>query len=163
MKKITKQELIELVNGIKGTTFISADIVTEPKMRKTDNPYLGATKVTTLSGAINFDYESSVNNQLERENKETDFRAAPRSWGQHVDNWVEHKGKYYLPIKVQGHSDAIFIHEGNKIDKDVLKPFLYESHKPHTQEELDKEITVRDVKIESIRAIRIKGDEYLVV
>ena len=163
MKTITKKELIELVNGIKGTTFISADIASEPKMRKTDNPYLGATKVTTLSGAINFDYESSVNNQLDREGKEADFKAAPRSWGQHVDNWIEHKGNYYLPIKVQGHSDPIFIHEGNKIDKEVLKPFLYESHKPHTQEELDKEVVVRDVKIENIRVIRILGGEYLIV
>ncbi len=163
MKKITQEQLINLIDTINGTTFVSIDIVSEPKMRKTGNPYLGTTKAVTLSGAINYDYQNSVNNQLEREDKDRDFTSQKRSWGEHTGNWITHKGQHYLPIKVQGASDPIYILEGNEIEKDKLAPFLYKSNKPHTQEKLEEEITVRDVKISSIRVIRIKNEELLVV
>lgn len=163
MKTITKKELIDMVNDIKGVTFVSVLVHSEPKMRKTDNPYLGATKVVTLSGAIGFDYQNSVNLQLGRENKDTDFVAQPRSWGTHEKNWITHKGNYYLSVKVQGTSDSDFIYEGNKINKDILEPFLYESKKPHTQEALDTAVTVRDVKIDNIKCIRAFGEEFVVI
>lgn len=163
MKPITKTELIKRINEIKGTTIIAVDIVSEPKMRKTNNPYLGTTKVTTLSGIIGYSYENSVNLQLEREGKEADFKAQPRAWGTYENNWIAHKGNYYLPIKVQGSSDPVFVREGVEIKKEVLEPFLYDSNKPHTQEGLEKEIVVRDIKIDSIRVIRMMGEEYMVV
>jgi len=163
MKIITKHELIDRINEVKGTTFISVDIASEPRMRKTGNPYLGATKHVSLSGAINHDYENSVNKQLAREGKEADFEVKKRSWGEHVDNWVVHKDKYYLPIKIEGSSDATYVYEGELVDNDELKPFLYESKKPKTQDDVVKEIIVRDVKIDSIKRIRAFGEEFEIV
>jgi hypothetical protein len=163
MKTITKQELIDRVNGIKGTTFVSLDIESTPRMRKTGNPYLDATKAVTLSGAINFDYEHSNNLQLQREGKEADFKAQKRSWGEHVGNWIEHKGNHYLQVKVENASAPVFTQHGESIDKEDIKPFLYESKKPHTQENLDTEIIVRDVKLDSIKVIRAFGDEFELV
>jgi hypothetical protein len=163
MKKITKDELREIINGVKGTTFVSIDMESEARMRKTGNPYVGATKVVTLSGAIGYDYTSSVNRQLDREGKETNFVAQPRAWGKWENNWIEHKGFYYLPVKVQGASDPIFKYNGAVLEKSTLEPFLQESHKPHTQEALEKEVVVRDVKIDNIRKIRVLGDEFEVI
>lgn len=163
MKFITKQALIEKINEIKGTTIVALDIQSEPKMRKTDNPYLGTTKVTTLSGIIGYDYENAVNNQLMREGKEADFVSQPRAWGVRVGNLIEHKGQYYLSVKVQGSSEPIFVREGVEIKREVLEPFLYDSKKPHTQEDLDKEVVVRDIKLENIRVIRAFGEELVVV
>ena len=163
MKTITKTELIEKLNAIKGTTFISLDMVTAPRMRKTGNPYMGATKTVSLSGAFNFDYENSVNNQLEREGKEANFESQGRAWGQREGNLIEHKGVHYVQLKVQGSSEPVFRYEGKEISKDVLEPFLQESHKPHTQESLEKEVVVRDVKLDNIKAIRVAGEELLVV
>jgi len=163
MKTITKQALIEKINAIKGTTIIALDIQSEPKMKKTDNPFLGTTKVTTLSGIIGYSYENAVNNQLNREGKETDFVAQPRSWGEHEGNWITHKGQYYLSVKIQGSSEPIFVREGVEIKRELLAPFLYDSKKPHTQEELEKEVVVRDIKIDSIKIIRAFGEELLVI
>jgi hypothetical protein len=165
MKTITKQELVTLVNSATGATFVSADITSEPKMRKTDNPFVGAIKVVTLSGQINFDYANAVNNQLEREGNETagTFKSQARAWGVREDNWITHKGQYYLTIKVQNSSEPIFLFEGKEIDKAQLEPFMSESKKPHTQAELDKEVIVRDVKLDNIRCIRAFGEEYKVI
>ncbi len=165
MKTITKQELVTLINSASGATFVSADIASEPKMRKTDNPFVGAIKLVTLSGQINFDYSNAVNNQLERENNETagSFKAQSRAWGEREENWITHKGQYYLTIKVQNSSDPVFQFEGKTIDKEKLDPFLSESKKPHTQAELDKEVIVRDVKLDNIQIIRAFGEEYKVI
>ena len=165
MKKITKADLITLVNSATGASFISLDMESEAKMRKTGNPYVGAVKEVTLSGQINFDYANAVNNQLEREGNATagTFTAQARAWGTREGNWITHNGNHYLTVKVQNASDPVFFFEGKQIAKDVLTPFLTESKKPHTQAELDKEVIVRDVKLDSIKVIRAFGEEYKVV
>jgi hypothetical protein len=160
MNTITKSELIEKINNIKGTTFISIDIESDPKMRKTNNPYYGAIKTSTLSGAINYDYENSVNNQLDREGKERNFEAQSRKWGTHNGNWIIHNDNHYLHMKVQSNSNISYILNGDNIDIDLLKPFLPEHKKPNTQEALEKEIVCRDIKIDNIKKIRLNGDEY---
>lgn len=165
MNKIAKQDLVTLINSVSGATFVSVDIASEPRMRKTNNPFVGAIKVVTISGQINFDYTNAVNNQLERENNETagEFKAKSRVWGKREDNWITHNGQYYLTIKVQNSSEPLFIFEGHEITKDKLEPFLTVSKKPHTQAELDKEIVVRDIKLDNIRVIRTMGEEYIVI
>ena len=165
MKKITKAELITLVDSATGASFVSVDMESEAKMRKTGNPYVGAIKEVTLSGQINFDYANAVNNQLTRENNVTagTFTAQERAWGSREGNWITHNGNHYLTIKVQTTSEPTFIFEGKPVDKAALAPFLTESKKPHTQAELDKEVIVRDVKLDSIKVIRAFGEEYKVV
>lgn len=163
MIKITKEELIEKINGIKGNTFVSLDIKSEPRMRKTDNPYMGAEKIVRLSGAINFDYGNSVNSQLVREGKEADFKPKPRKWGVREGNWITHKGNHYLNVKVQDSSEPIYLYNDVKIEKAKLEPWLQKSSKPKTQEDLETEVVVRDVKIDSIKIIRMKGEEFVVV
>lgn len=163
MKTISKSELIERINEVKGTTIVSIDVVTEPRMRKTDNPYLGAMKTVSLSGVINFDYENTVNKQLQREGKEPEFKAQERAWGVHEGNWITHKGEYYMQVKVQGASEPVYYYKGCELPKTALQPFLQESSKPHTQESVEKEVVVRDVKLSNIKVIRALGDEYLVV
>ena len=163
MKTITKKELIEKMNTVKGATILSVDVLTAPRMRKTDNPYMGATKVVTLSGITNFDYQNSVNNQLVREGKEPEFVSQKRTWGERQENWIVHNGNYYLQLKVQGSSTPVYRFNDEVIEKDVLQPFLQEPHKPHTQDTLEAEVVVRDIKLENIRCIRAFGEEYLVV
>ncbi len=165
MKKITKAELITLVDSATGASFVSVDMESEAKMRKTGNPYVGAIKEVTISGQINFDYANAVNNQLTRENNVTagTFTAQERAWGEREGNWITHNGNHYLTIKVQTSSEPTFIFNGKPVDKAALAPFLTESKKPHTQAELDKEVIVRDVKLDSIKVIRAFGEEYKVV
>lgn len=166
MKAISKKELIDLVNDIKGATFVSIDIATTPRMKKTNNPYFDkVTSASTLSGQINYDYENSINLQLEREGSESagNFKSQPRSWGSWEDNWITHKGEHYLPVRVLSRGESVFFVDGEKIDIDKIKPFLHESKHPKTQEDLEKKIAVRDIKISNIQIIRINKEEYRVV
>jgi hypothetical protein len=138
---------------------------TEPRMRKTGNPYYGdITKSCTVSGLIGFIYGNSVNNQLGREDKTMDFSPEPRKWGRRDGCLVRHKGKVYLEIKAQSSSTPVYRHGGEPIAYALVEPFIYKSGKPHTQAALDGEVVVRDVNICNIRAIRmlVKGNEYVV-
>jgi len=152
---------------VKGTTGISIDTVTEPKMRKTNNPYFGRiTKHCTMNGMIGFDYENSVNNQASREGKKT-RKAKPRAWGVLTADriFVTHKDEYYLQVKVQSLSDTPVYFDGDtEIDKEVIKPFLVESSgKSSTQADIEKEVIVRDVKMSNVKEMRFAGGEYKII
>lgn len=165
MKKITQSELIKYLNAYRAAKIISLDIETVPAMRKTDNPYKeNCTKSSSITGIVHFDYENSVNRQLQREGKDfLTFNAQPRKWGTLDGAWVEHKGKYYLQIKVENSSTPVYYFNNEEIPVEKLEPFLQESHKSHTQCAIDKEIVVRDIKIENIKKIRMDKEEYEVV
>ena len=163
MQTITTQELVEEINKVVSCQPVSVDIITEPKMRKTDNPYLGTKKSVTINGLIGFNYSNSVNNQLGREDKEMTFVPQPRKWGVLNGNLVYHKEEIYLQIKAQSSSIPVFSLNGQLIDKSVVEPFLYEHTKPHTQDGIDKEIAVRDININNILSIRMLGEEYVIV
>lgn len=163
MKRITKRELIDIISNNKGCEAISIDIETHPRMKKIGNPFEGVIKVCSLSGLIGFNYENSVNNQLERENKERNFRAQERIWGKHYNPYfIIHNDNFYLNIKVQFASESKYFLNGKEIKVEEILPYLYESKKPHTQDNLKNEIVVRTVKIDSIKRLRYKGEEYII-
>jgi hypothetical protein len=165
MNKITHAELIKYLNSSNAAKIISLDIETEPNMRKTNNPYKdGCTKTSSLTGIVHFNYENSVNRQLEREGKDfLTFTAQERKWGTLNGAWVEHKGKYYLQVKVEKASDSVYKYKGEEIPIEKIESFLYESSKPNTQFAIDKEVVVRDIKIENIKRIRMDKEEFEVV
>jgi hypothetical protein len=165
MKNIV-QLIVQLIISLsnKGTTPISFESITEPKMNKTNNPYFGnVLKVSFVGGLIGYNYENSVNNQLEREGKEADFISNPRSWGVRDENHpflVHHKDETYLSVKVQQtNKKPIYINKTTKevIPTEKLIPFLPKSNKPNTQRDLDKEVIVRDYKVSNLKKLTIGG------
>ena len=56
MKTITKQTLVEMLKRTNsGATFATFVAVTDPKMRKTNNPYFGnVKKVARIKATLNF-------------------------------------------------------------------------------------------------------------
>ena len=165
MREVTTRELREIIDRISGSTAVSLDIETEPRMRKSGNPFLnnGVKKDVTLNGLIGFFYGNAVNNQLGREDKELNFKPQPRKWGERVGHVVEHKGNVYLEVKVQGSSRPTYHIDGETVDVEELRPFLYASRKPHTQDELDEQIILRDVKLSNILRIRMLNEEFVIV
>lgn len=166
MKKITAEEFVKLVNERDSAEFISMDVQTEPKMRKTGNPYLGCTKSSTISGILGFDYETSVNNQLAREDKEQIFEVKSRPWGVRIDrHWVTHKDNLYLSVKVEGASEPIYLKDGSKISDEDIKPFIYERSEPKSQTEVgvEKAVKYMDINVNNIQLVRIRGEEYMIL
>lgn len=168
MKVMTKSEFKELIDQKKGSEFIALDIETEPRMRKTGNPFMGCTKSSTVSGIIGWDYETSVNNQLEREGKDRVFEARGRSWGVRVDpHWVENRGNYYLTVQVQAATEPAFVLNGERIVSEKIEPFLYDRPEiPASQADAgveEKAVKYMDVKLENVKAARIRGEEIRIV
>lgn len=164
---ITTVEAVEIIRRtVKGCTAVSIDAETTPKMNKTGNPFFGRVKkFCRMDGLIGFDYENAVNNQAGREGKD-ERDAKPRAWGTLTADrlFVEHKGKFYLQMKVQSSSTPIYRDEtGAEIDKAALAPYMPERTVSSTQADLDKEIVVRDVSMENVKGMRFNGGEFEIV
>jgi hypothetical protein len=166
--KITSTQLVEIIRGLKGNTFITFESLTEPAQRKTDCPYDVILKLSTVNAATGFDYESNVQNQQVREGLSPDFKAQPRKWGKKVTlALVEHEGKYYLcvrPLKVL-ENPLFFGRRGNDlipVKKEEIAPWLRESGRAHTQN-TEKEIPYRDYLVSNIRTINVGGASYEVI
>lgn len=168
MQIITKQELKDnLMNMKGGANIVSIVTKTTPRMRKTDNPFYDKVeKVSKVNGIINWRYSNAVNNQRKREGKEDDFQAVERRWGQRIKGTplVEHKGKYYLEMKVERKLNSEYIHKekGEKLDMEQLGAFLY-TNSSSKRQNLEKEVVLRDYKLDSIDTIKMNGEEYKVV
>ena len=168
MKKfITKNELVEAIKVVKGSSAVSVEVETEVDMRKTGNQYMGAVKLNTVAGLIGFDYENGVNNLLGKEDKPMEFKAQAHKWALPTDskNLLTNKdgNKLYLRIKVQSAGSPEFFFNGARIEKALLQPFMPEHKKPSTQAALDGEYVVRTYAIDSIRSMKLLGDELVVV
>ena len=166
-KKITRAQLTKILMVIKGAKFGTVTIETEPKMRKTNNPYFGnVIKRSSCNYCMGFNYTNSVNNQLKKENKEQTFVAQPRKWGERIDGTclVLHQNNLYLELKPTGKpqsTEFFLISDNSQIEKDTIQDFLQEPNHS-TIQGTDKEILVRDVKVSNIKEIKINGYHYII-
>lgn len=167
----TVEQVVETVKNIKCNTFVSVASVTEPRMRKTNNPYFGkVTKRSRIAGAIGFDYEQVIINQGLREGNDIDFnfRAQAHKWAVPTDslNIVTNKQgtKLYLRIKVQANPEKPeYFFDGEPIEKSEIEQFLYQSKKPQTQDVLEKEVVIRMIDFNNITNIRIAGKDIDII
>lgn len=160
MKTLTKSELLNLLNTIKGATFISMETNIVPKL-KANNPFIGIKKVSKVSGVIGFNYSNSVNNQRAKEGVEPDFKPEARKWGERISNTplVKHKDKFYLELKVQNSNSDYFL-DGKRVNPEEIKPWYYNKS---SRQELDNEVILRDYSLDNIKRIKINKEEYSVV
>ena len=106
-------ELKTALTGIKGASMVSIDLVSKPSnMRVKCNLNRDCKKHVTISGIIGMSYENGVNNQLEREGKEAEFKSQKPSWFIRTGDMIgtnKAGDKTYLPIKVQSSSKPRYI------------------------------------------------------
>ena len=180
-KSITVQQLHNLLSEIDGQrpTFVSMVTVTDARLKKKDNPYTEVKKVTRLNGLINFNYSNSVNNQLQREQKETTFKAQPRKYGIKFD---DHNGclvygandiklvvkpdqqsrrEKFVLLANQESADVKQRSSIKLIDLHKIKQFIPDkSANPKANQGTDKEITYRNYDLSSIKRITINKQRY---
>lgn len=164
MKNITRVEFCELLMGLRGATPVTITSKTEVRVPKSCQ-YHGTTKISKVNGLANFHYEAAVNRQLTREDKSADFEAMPRQWGERLVRpdgtltpIVQHKGANYLELKVQNSLESKYVFNDKELDKDVITPFLPKSV---SRQGTDKEVIVRDYKLESVLEATINGELYI--
>ena len=141
--------------------FISFESQTEPKMRKTNNPYFGTVvKVTKAVVQTERDYENAVNNQLKKEGKEPNFVAVAPSGRHHITKLLTAKNDdekqlyvnifYFNNPKARIKVKYIDTITGKEIDKALLAPFMPKASEAE-QGGVDKKIIIRTYKIEAIK------------
>lgn len=173
MPTITKNQLVDRLMNLRGAKFTTIVAETDPRMRKTGNPFVGATKVSRVNGVVNWIYQNSVNNQRVREGQPLNqqgevehFSPEPRKWGQrlkhetgHVAPLVEHKGKHYLELKVERSLGHEYRLNGETLDSQDVAEFL-PKRKEGARQKVDNPVVLRDYSIENIRQITIDGVIY---
>jgi hypothetical protein len=165
VRTLSASDLPAFFSGIKGATF--ATIVTNTDARvKAACPFgRNVRKVSRVNVCLGFQYENAVNRQREREGDEPDFKAEPRAWGERIKGTflVRHdSGKLYLETKVERslgceYRDAA----GNLIPADAIAPYL-PNRSGSGRQEVEKPVLVRDYALDSIRAVSLKGEDFVV-
>jgi|LakMenEpi03Aug12_release.lakeMendotaPanAssembly.Ray.scaffolds.fasta_scaffold44053_4 hypothetical protein len=170
MKTISKVELVGMFEAVVGNTFVGLDYTAPVEMKKTGNPYLMAgdevTKTTSLTGQFGFDYEAGVNRQLVREGKEGSFEAQGRTWGENLGKGIilnPKNGEVSIQLSIpNAPSEIVYRVNGVVVDKAVLAPYL-PAKSVNKSQGTDKEVVVRTYKVDRIKAVRMNGEEFLVV
>lgn len=162
---MTRKELLEKLMSVKGASPITIISKTEPKLlvkhRETKEPcpYKDVTKTSVTNGMMNFDYEAAVNRQRTREESEADFKAKERTWGTHVTrSIIEHKGKYYLQMKVQNAVEHKYICNGEEVSID--KGYLPAQS---NRQGVKQEVIVRDYALDSVHQVKMGGQVINIV
>jgi len=167
---ISQSQFESLLFATHSCQFISLTAVTDPAMRKRQNPYLGARKVSLVVGAINWQYSRTVNRQRGREQKLMDFKALERTWGTRIKQTplVSHvcgpdgETRLYLEVKIERRSTFYFDRNTHqRIDEAAIEPFLT---KPDEQprQGLDREIVLRDFALKNIAELSMAGEQYTI-
>jgi hypothetical protein len=167
MKTITKNEMIELFNGVEKGTFINLTTETKVRMNKTGNPYFD--KVVKRSSG-NFytgsNYESRVQTNRTKEGNEEVFEVKENNVGQHVSKCIlfnEKHNKHYLFVE---RFDEIkpkvdFQYEGNPIDKMLFQDFMVKSTPP-TNQGVERTVNVLSYGLDSIKEFTLNKVRYQV-
>jgi hypothetical protein len=169
--KNLREFVTSLTKGVFGIVIIAK---TEPRMRKTNNPYFGRVqKVTRLANvAIGYNYENVVNNRLAQEGKTQLHFTAQKPNGK---SWVKGYENLFLVADKDGKTEylrttmrkntkptTMYLVDGKTAtDEEVaeIKTFIQSSYKP-TNQGLDEgdEVIVRDYKVENVVSIQL-GDK----
>lgn len=151
----TPEELVEFLTRVNhGQGTIAA--VTEVRMNKRGNPFVGAVKVQLAEVKWGVDYEERVNLFRAIEFKPETFRAEGLKWGECDDNIViTHNNQLYIKtIFLRNIGTPEYYFQGNRIDWSVLERYMppyYGSPKQN----LDNEVKVRSFMLKNIVSLVI--------
>ena len=177
MKTMNHAELVTMLAGTKGATFVGLLTSTDARLLKTGNPLsLPVTKHTLLVATIGADYQAAVNREAGRQDSQATFESGQLPKGR---NWlvagkvlVSDDGiKHYLrteytpgqrkqkQAKVLCYTDA----NGQQVSRETVSKFapgVSESKKQQQQTGIEQTVQVRDYLFTSINRIRIAGHTY---
>ena len=139
-----------------GLTFVG--ITAETKVRLTggkSNPHKDRiTKISRVSGLVyKTDNTNTYQNQVRKEIP--NFEPQARRWGNRVNNLpvIMHNGAQYLELIIQNAKTEGYFLDGQPIDKSEIEGLPEKKLGKHS-------VIVRDYSAESIKEIRINGQEY---
>jgi hypothetical protein len=172
VRPITKERLAQILFDMKGAKIVGVTTKTQPKMRKTDNPYLDRVfKITQYNAVLNADYTKSVNRQRDKEGLETDFVALPnwqvpvnRDDGTRTPLVRKSDGtKTYLQMKVEKTSSIIVDENGRPYQEDDLARIRsFFPTQSESRQGVEKEVVIRTVDLDNVKEFRFDKTEYMI-
>ena len=174
--RVSKQELISILNEIENPTFVNIVSETVVRMNKEKtkegnkelNPYYNkVVKLRKGNFLIGSDYEKRVNTNDIKEGGEGNFQSQESKVGVHISKCVlfnERLNKYYLSHEKfpQVKPQSEFIFEGNSIDKMIFDKWVSDS-KPYENQPQEKKVEWTTLTIDNIKEISLNGQKYEVV
>jgi len=168
MKTINLIAFHAILDAIVNPTFINMVTVTPVRMNKTGNPFYGKVfKVKKGNYLIGTTYENRVNNNLDKEGKDTDFVAQKSNVGNHVSKvrLVNEKNQNsYLQHERFDNSiiETTYLFEGKEIELSAFERFMPTASNYENQG-LDKTVKVMSVTTSNIKTFTANGQTYLIV
>jgi hypothetical protein len=177
MKQINQLQLIALIASLnsRGATPAELHTLTVPKMNKTGNPYFGnAQKCSAVNVMFGANYENGVNRRLKKQGTTpADFIASTSWYGRHngLSTIVEHKtkGDLYARAVLNTQNKPTVSYQtlgGDEIPTDDISPYVNKRRASARQEdaglEKEKQVFPTVWKIDSIKAITVLGETYVV-
>lgn len=168
-----KASEIKALNNVTGCTFAGMTLVTEPKLNKKNRdtgmvaPFQIIYKVTERQVQIGYDYQSGVNNRLEKLGEDRDFVVAERTNNlKRVSKTLltNNKGDLYLDCRIDNFSPAVvfYIDEtGREWKFEEIKGWLPKVAEKNRQG-LDQEDAVKVItpKLSSVRRLVFGDFQY---
>lgn len=159
------------VAGSKGMTI---EMCAEPKMRKTNNPFIGRVikHTTFIHPYLGCKYESMVNRQGARQGIDDTFKADSIKWATNLNAYfIEHNGTKDMYLKVGVCSDTIVKssytidgREATAEEVEQIQSFMQSSGDSQKQLaygiEADKQVKWRTINMENIISIRQGSRTY---
>lgn len=153
----------------KGARPITLLMRTDARLRKRNNPFGKVRKVSVINGFLNFDYQASVNRQLEREGKEADFKTQG-NWFEHIADSTraivrrkQNPEQLYLQVKSEHAITSKYVGaDGNEIERAALEAAGVLPKRYVPKQGTDKPIYSFIVALESIIAFTCDNETYFV-
>lgn len=166
-------DFLENIN--KGTFGITLEAITEPRMNKRGNPFIGRVKKVTLfhNVALGYKYENVVNNRLERQGFERVFETEKPKGKTFINDFIlsndnDANVKYLrCTMRKNTKSNVVYLVDGIEASKEILeeiKQFFPKVSTSHKQEMCglseENQVVVRDFKLENIITLKQGEKEF---
>ena len=176
MKKITRKQLLEMLQSCKAADIVTVvmktnvKLVKKSRVTKEPTPYKVAHKTTRCKAMLGTDYERGVNNQRCREDKEQSFEVQPHAWADRTDDRCVSTNKegtqYYANLRVLDTYESVVVADGNhQMSKDELLEFGPAPKKKPENQGIEKPVIWNMPKVYpecSIQSITAHGETYVV-
>lgn len=166
---IPRGNMITLLNEVERPTFVHLVTETKVRMNKKGNPYHEQiVKCLSSNFYIGSEYEKRVNNNREKEGKETDFVSSPLSGKNHISKCVltdtKTQTKFYVMCEwfKRSYPKVEYKYNGNSIDKQMFESYLVK-RKESEKQQIENKVNIVTYLIESIKEIRMNRTRYILI
>jgi hypothetical protein len=164
-----KDNIVNELDKMRGATFVTVVVNTEPRMRKTGNPFYGKIrKISRYNGQVNFQYDGAVERQLAKEGKSVDDFRRGESWHVPVIRedgtltpFCQHKsnGTKYLRFRMLNVIESKYVmSDGSPVDESEVREYLQQGNN-YANQGTDNPVKIITVALDNVESLTANGKQ----